>query len=601
MKRMNFRNKLLVTLIPISIVCITILSVVSNMTASKSIMGRLEENMDTIVNKTSTELNSWLSDRERDAKLLTEYGVIRNACMTNDYTDVDVFLKKFHSMSDGLENVFLASSDGVIRIDSIDGQSVGIAVSTTPGYEENVRAANRGDVHFSDVQKSPVNGRPVCLVTAPVMENGKCVGIVGTPIELMNFSDAFISQTKIGESGYLYIMDTNGITLAHPNRDYILSMDLGSFDFGGRMLQEKTGHIYYDWEGYRKVAYFRENPRTGWILAASATTEEFLADIRKIRNMSFVLGVLAVALIGTVIWMVTNRVFKVISEVAKGLTESGSQLTSASAQVSSSSQSLAEGASEQASSLEETSSSLEELAAMARQNSQNANECDTTMQQASDNFQRLNTKIQEMVGAISEVEKNSEETQKIIKTIDEIAFQTNLLALNAAVEAARAGEAGAGFAVVAEEVRNLAMRAADAAKNTASLIETTVTSVKTGSAITGELEVAIKENMELGSKVGTLVREISNASKEQAQGIDQINTAVSQMDKVTQAIAANSEESASASEELSAQAEDLSGMIESLSEVIGANGNVSRNGAGALRERTTPYALSERETLLLDE
>ncbi len=600
MKTMNFRNKLLFTLIPIIIVCITVMSLVSNRTASKSIMGRLEENMDTIVNKTSAELDTWLTDRQRDALLLTEYASVKNAFMTDDFQSVEGFLKKYHGMSHALENVFLATTGGTIMIDSIDGKSVGVEVGKIPGYAENIRRANNGDVHFSDVLKSPATGRPVALITAPVIVDGSVAGIVGTPVELMDFSDSFISQTKIGDSGYLYIMDKNGITLAHPNRDYILEMDLGSFDFGERMLAEKSGHLYYDWEGYRKVAYFRENPQTGWILAASATTDEFLADIRQIRNMSFILGIMAVALIGTVIWVVTNRVFRVIASVAKGLNESGRQLTDASAQVSSSSQSLAEGASEQASSLEETSSSLEELAAMARQNSQNASECDSTMQQAGKNFQLLNDKIQEMVTAISEVEKNSEETQKIIKTIDEIAFQTNLLALNAAVEAARAGEAGSGFAVVAEEVRNLAMRAAEAAKDTASLIETTVTSVKTGSGLTKELEGAIRENMELGGKVGTLVREIANASKEQAHGIDQINNAVSQMDKVTQAIAANSEESASASEELSAQAHDLSTMIGSLSQVIGGNVNGNGNGSGRLE----PHAvgtLPEKESLMIEE
>jgi methyl-accepting chemotaxis protein len=174
--------------------------------------------------------------------------------------------------------------------------------------------------------------------------------------------------------------------------------------------------------------------------------------------------------------------------------------------------------------------------------------------------------------SMAEITKASEETSKIIKTIDEIAFQTNLLALNAAVEAARAGEAGAGFAVVADEVRNLAMRAADAAKNTANLIEGTVKKVKDGSELVSRTNAAFKQVAGSSAKAGDLVAEISAASSEQAQGIGQINTAVTELDKVTQQNAANAEESASAAEEMSAQAETMKGMVDELVAIVGRSG-----------------------------
>jgi methyl-accepting chemotaxis protein len=165
--------------------------------------------------------------------------------------------------------------------------------------------------------------------------------------------------------------------------------------------------------------------------------------------------------------------------------------------------------------------------------------------------------MMELTRSMDEIAKASEETSKIIKTIDEIAFQTNLLALNAAVEAARAGEAGAGFAVVANEVRNLAMRAADAARNTSALIEGTVKKVKEGSDLVGRTNGAFAEVSKSAARVADLVSEIAAASTEQAQGIDQINRAVTEMDKVTQQNAANAEESASASEEMNAQAAQM--------------------------------------------
>jgi methyl-accepting chemotaxis protein len=181
--------------------------------------------------------------------------------------------------------------------------------------------------------------------------------------------------------------------------------------------------------------------------------------------------------------------------------------------------------------------------------------------------------MHELTSSMENISKASEETSKIIKTIDEIAFQTNLLALNAAVEAARAGEAGAGFAVVADEVRNLALRAADAAKNTADLIEGTVKNVKDGSTLVDTTNEAFQEVSINTSKVGELVGEIAEASKEQSQGIEQVNIAVTEMDKITQQNAANAEESASASEEMSGQAAQMKDMIQELVDLVGGNHN----------------------------
>ena len=193
--------------------------------------------------------------------------------------------------------------------------------------------------------------------------------------------------------------------------------------------------------------------------------------------------------------------------------------------------------------------------------------------------------------SMQEISKASEETSKIIKTIDEIAFQTNLLALNAAVEAARAGEAGAGFAVVADEVRNLAMRAADAAKNTAALIEGTVKKVTEGTALVKTTNDAFMEVAGSTKKVGELVGEIAAASIEQAQGIEQVNIAVTEMDKVTQQNAATAEESASVSEELNAQAEEMNSEFRELSAMVGGNAAVSNHGTRPVsRPRATGHA-----------
>ena len=276
---------------------------------------------------------------------------------------------------------------------------------------------------------------------------------------------------------------------------------------------------------------------------------------------------------------IVRMITKPIKRVISGLQQGANEIAAAAKEMASASQSLAEGTTEQAASLEETSASLEEMSAMTKQNADNANQASSMMKEAKQIVEKVTRHMTDMSGAIGDITRSSEETGKIIKTINEIAFQTNLLALNAAVEAARAGEAGAGFAVVADEVRNLAMRASEAAKNTNALIENTIRAVRNGNELTSASQQAVNENSAISKKISQLVDEIVTASEEQAQGIFQIGVAVTEMDKVTQSTAANAEESAAASEELSAQAEQMKGYVENLVAVVGSGGSGRRSVA----------------------
>jgi methyl-accepting chemotaxis protein len=312
----------------------------------------------------------------------------------------------------------------------------------------------------------------------------------------------------------------------------------------------------------------------------SRALEEFSSSTSggKTFISAFILAGLLVGLLFAT--MLARAIIRPITRAIKGMVDTSEQVASASTQVSSSSQQLAEGASEQAASLEETSSALEEMTTMTKQNAQNAMQANELTQESGKIVGEANRTMSLLTASMTEISRASEQTQKIVKTIDEIAFQTNLLALNAAVEAARAGEAGAGFAVVADEVRNLAMRAAEAAKNTAGMIESTVTKVKEGSSLVDKTNLDFQRVANCVTKSGELIGEIAAASNEQSQGIVQINDAITKMNKVVQQNSANAEESSSASLQMDAQARNLEDYLKGLVTLVAGNsdGKAHRTG-----------------------
>jgi len=474
---------------------------------------------------------------------------------------------------DHYEFVYIADKKGNAIADTIGGTTRGINVFDRSYFQEGLQGKPSAD----NVVINKRTGNPTPIVSQPIRdENGQVIGLIVATLKMAPIAEK-LNEIKLGKTGFVYVTNKQGLFIIHPDTARVLKTNMttekGMESFASLALSGKEGIGEYTIGGVKKLAGYAPVKNTGWVVLAVENEDELMATSHTIRNILLV-GILVFALLAAAVSFFGARTLATPIQVAAEKTASSAdQIASASAQVASSSQALAEGTSTQAAAIEETSSSLEEMSSMTKTNAENAAAANHLMAETREVVSQAEASMGKLTLSMQEISKASEETSKIVKTIDEIAFQTNLLALNAAVEAARAGEAGAGFAVVAEEVRNLAIRAAEAAKSTSLLIESTVGKVKDG---TGLLEVTNRNFQEVARsahKVAELVGEISAASREQALGIEQVSKAVAEMDKIVQQNAASAEEAAAAAEEMSSQAEVLKEVVTDLTTVIGAGRN----------------------------
>jgi methyl-accepting chemotaxis protein len=481
-----------------------------------------------------------------------------------------------------MEGITLTDETGM-AIAGSDPTTIGKIRSNNRDY---FKQAMTGKAVVSDVLLSQRSGTPIVIVAAPVMDGNTARGIVYAAVDLKAFSQREISTIKVLQTGYAFMFDRNGLMLAHPNADLIVKMKIGDTEWGRQVLARRDGTIDYTFDGTAKTLVFHTSKALGWGIAINVPHAELTAPIRRMTIGITCLGLVALVVGIGISYFTARTITRPIAAVAAQLTANSEQTAAAAQQVSSASDQLAAGATKQAAALEESSSSLEELSSMTQHNTDHARQANDLAREARTAAESGAGGMAQLGTAMEGIKASSGDIKKVVKTIDEIAFQTNILALNAAVEAARAGEAGAGFAVVADEVRNLAQRSAKAAKETADMVEGAIAKTELGANLSSKVGQSLQEIVTKIRRVDELVAEVASASGEQSHGVQQINNAVTEMDKLTQANAATAEESAGAAHELSAQAESLKLAVGDLIALV----------EGTSHDRAAPLAAPTRTT-----
>ena len=567
----------------------------------------------------------------------------------NEFTKCNEYLKGVVGSNKKFEIAVVVNKEG-ITVASNDPSAVGIDVNDR-GY---FKGSMKGDAIITDALKSKASGNVIFGVSQPIKDGDTVVGVMFIGNKMSYLYDNLVEPVKAGRTGYSFIMNKEGLILAHPVADIVYNKEFSSTPsskiMNGYVLEAKDGEARYWWAPINdyKIATVASLDN-GWRIVLGVPEQELLESLKHTTYVAIIAGVVLIVGIGVVVLVLIGSVSKVlavltrlmhslasgkvdnsqedgatlklalkrtdefgeigraalevqqyfvdVSKVAQSLARKDldvsvgirskedvlgnslsemvdnfnlvlgqvrsavAQVNTGAQQINSASQSLSSGATEQAAAIEEITASVSELDSSTNVNAETAETANNFTVEASSAALEGQKHMGSLSSAMEVMSNRASEVQKIIKTIDDIAFQTNLLALNAAVEAARAGAHGKGFAVVAEEVRNLAARSAKAAGETAVLIESVVSDINNGNIATGQTAESLNNIVEGIKKSADLIGEISTAATEQSNSVKQISQGLRQIEQVTQSNTANSEETASASEVMSGMSQQLNELV----------------------------------------
>ncbi len=519
-------------------------------------------------------------------------------------------ITKTEGLGEDYQVIVALNTSGIV-IAASDNAYFGVDISA----RQYVKDALSGKANIGAAGLNTVTKAPFLPVASPVYSaDGEVVGVIATILDI-SFLATLIGDVKIGTTGYAFLIDSSGLTIAHPNPDLVFSLNIhdieGMESVAANMLGGKSQAEHYVYNGVAKSAGYAPVESTGWSVCLSLPDSEFMAPTYEVRNIVIGVGVLSLifALVISVFFAMSisrrlkesvdfaskvasgdllatihidqkdeigemgealKDMVQKLSEVVGGVMDASSNVAYGSGQLSTTTIQMSEGATEQASSAEEVSASMEEMSSNIAQNADNANQTEKIAEKAARDAIESSEAVKDAVGAMNSIIEK-------ISIIEEISRQTNMLALNAAIEAARAGEHGKGFAVVAAEVRKLAERSQVAANEIIELSKSTSGSAEKAGAMLVGLVTGIQQTSEL-------VKEISSASAEQSSGVSQVNSALMQLDSVVQHNASSSEEIAATSEELAAQAQLLQDTVSFFKVKEGERKKIESEGNSAFEE-----------------
>jgi methyl-accepting chemotaxis protein len=546
--------------------------------ASKALEKAITNKIESISKVMAINLNTSFNEMKKELASLSRLPAFVRSLDSKspsprDLQEAQAILTEMQKTRTLFERLVLVGPQGLYLACS-NQKSVG---KTNVSARDYFKEAMTGKLAVSKAVKSKVSGKPVIVVAAPVLSQGKVLGAISGVLDLEKVTNNLIRKADVGGGGYLYTMNQYGIITSHPNRDYVLELDIKDTVFGKSILKHKNGAVLYSWEGVEKIAAFNQVPSLDWFVVATADTDILFAPAIKLRNQNMLVAalVILVALLLTV--LVAISIAKPIIREMETLRISSAEVSTAASQVSSAGQNLASGISTQAGSIQDCSVSLEEVSNRIELNNQAAASARDQTRETSALAEKANQAMTDLENGMQELSGASGQMAGIVKTIDEIAFQTNLLALNAAVEAARAGEAGKGFAVVAEEVRSLASRSAKAVRETSELIDANQSRIVKNKELVEQTKERFVRLKEKAQKAAILMKEIAQANQEQAEGVAYLNKNVHQVDRIVQEHSSFTEEAAASAEELHAQAVEVAKVVTNLDQVI--HGQSAANGA----------------------